>query len=252
MRFSVIIPNFNNAEWLEKCLRSVVDQTFQDFEVIFVDDMSTDNSVEIAEKILREQDTIIRLKTKRLNGGARNVGIHLAKGDYIICLDSDDWLKDNTVFEDINKGIHGEDIIFLDYETLWDVEVTSEAHFDYKDLRTALTDATCAIWAKVVKRDLLQSVSFPEGNLFEDRIHHYRLILKAKTFSCLKRITHVWSKINKNSTSQNKELYDPYRFHYSGELYILAKEVGECEFKHHLKGEINAYLEQINKMMEEL
>lgn len=253
MRFSVIIPNYNNEKWLEKCLSSVMSQTFQDFEVIFVDDMSTDGSLKLAKSLLRRHDDkVIENETRRLNGGSRNVGILKAKGDYIICLDSDDWLKDDHVFEDIDKGISGEDIIFLDYETLWDAGVTSEAHFDYKDLRTALTDATCAIWTKVVKAELMKQTLFPEGNLFEDRVHHYRLVRKAKTFSCLKRITHVWNKTNKNSTSQNKELYDPYKFHYSGELYKLAKEVGECEFKHHLKGEINAYIEQINKMMEEL
>ena len=253
MRFSIIIPNYNNEKWLPICLSSVRNQTFQDFEVLFIDDMSSDGSVELARGLLRRHDDkVIVNRTRRLNGGSRNRGIMRAKGDYIICLDSDDWLKDEHVLEDIDKALKGEDIMFLDYQVKWDEGVYNEAHFDYQNLRQALTDATCAIWTKVVKASLLKQTLFPEGNLFEDRIQHYRLILKAKSFSCLKRITHVWNKANSNSTSQDEKLYSPYKFHYMGELYKLAQEVGECEFKNHLKGELGAYKEQIEKMMEEL
>ena len=252
MRFSVIIPNYNNAPWLEKCLTSVVNQTFQDFEIIFVDDMSTDDSVKIAERILRKQDTVVKLHTKRLNGGARNVGIIKAKGDYIICVDSDDWLKNDHVFEDINEALHDQDVLFLDYEVYWSEGTVSKAEFDFKSLKQARTDDTCAIWTKVVKRDLLQNVPFPEGNLFEDRIHHYRLLTKAKTFSCLKKVTHVWNKTNSNSTSQDEKLYNPYKFHYMGELYKFAQEIDDNEFKEYLKNEIKAYFEQTKKLVEEL
>lgn len=254
MRFSVIIPNYNNEKWLEKCLKSVLDQTFQDFEIIFVDDMSTDGSLEVARSLLRRHDDkVIENESRRLNGGSRNVGILRAKGDYIICLDSDDWLKNDHVFEDIDKALKGEDIMFLDYEVLWDENVSNTASFNFQNLREALTNDTCAIWTKVVKSDLLKQTLFPEGNLFEDRVHHYRLVRKAKTFSCLKKVTHVWNKTNKNSTSQDTFLYDPYKAHYIGELLILARELEKGdEFRNHLKGEIKAYLEVLSKMTEEL
>ena len=254
MRFSIIIPNYNNEKWLPICLSSLRNQTFQDFEVIFVDDMSSDGSVELARGLLRRHDDkVIINKTRRLNGGSRNIGIMEAKGEYIICLDSDDWLKDEHVLEDIDKALKGEDIMFLDYQVKWDEGVYSEAHFDYQNLRQALTDATCAIWTKVVESSLLKSTLFPEGNLFEDRIQHYRLILKANRFSCLKRITHVWNKNNSNSTSQDKKLYNPYQGHYVGELLKLAGELEKGnEFRNHLKAEIKAYLEQLTKMTEEL
>ena len=92
VRFSVIIPCYNNEKWLRKCLTSVLTQSFQDFEIIFVDDMSTDSCGQIAREMLRPCDTIITNKTKRLNGGSRNEAIAIAKGEYTICLDSDDWL----------------------------------------------------------------------------------------------------------------------------------------------------------------
>lgn len=250
MRFSVIIPCYNNEKWLRQCLKSVLDQTFTDFEIIFIDDMSTDTCVQIAKEMLRPQDTILINTTKRLNGGSRNEGIVRAKGEYTICLDSDDWLLDNRVFEDIDKHIGGEDIVFLDYQLYGPNKI--EAHFDYKSLAEARTDATCAIWAKVVKTSLLKQVPFPEGNLFEDRIQHYRLCTKAQTFSCLKRMTHAWNRMNTNSTSKNSEIYNAYRFHYCGELYIFAKETKDEQIKQHMKNEIYCYLKEINKQMEEL
>lgn len=250
MRFSVIIPNRNNCKYVRKCLESVLNQTFKDFEIIFIDDMSDDGSEQIARELLRPQDTFLENTTRRMNGGSRNEGIVRATGEYTICIDSDDWLIDDHVFEDIDRHIKGEDIVFLDYQLYGPNKI--EARFDYQSLEQARTDATCAIWAKVVRTSLLKQVLFPEGNLFEDRIQHYRLCTKARTFSCLKRITHVWNRMNLNSTSKNDDVYNAYRFHYCGELYIFAKELKNDEFKQHLKKEIYSYLEVINKQMEEL
>ena len=86
MKFSVVIPNYNSEKWIEKCINSVLNQTFKDYEIIVVDDMSTDSSEAIAYDLLRDKGTVIFNKTKRLNGGTRNVGIAEAQGDYILCI----------------------------------------------------------------------------------------------------------------------------------------------------------------------
>ena len=77
MRFSIVIPNYNSEKWIEKLLKSIVEQTYTDYEVIVVDDMSTDKSVEIVENYVdkfKGEITLIQLDKKRWNGGARNVG----------------------------------------------------------------------------------------------------------------------------------------------------------------------------------
>lgn len=99
---SIIVPIYNSARYIERCLNSIISQTYLDWELILVNDGSTDNS---EEKILPYlNDGRIRLFSKE-NGGvsrARNYGIHKSKGEYVLFLDSDDWLADNTCERLIN------------------------------------------------------------------------------------------------------------------------------------------------------
>ncbi len=93
MRFSVIIPLYNKAPYVEKALRSVLEQTFSSFEVIVVDDGSRDGSAEIADRVLENAIVPSRV-IRQANAGvstARNNGASTAKGEYICFLDADDW-----------------------------------------------------------------------------------------------------------------------------------------------------------------
>ena len=185
-KFSIIIPNYNYSEWLEKCIGSVLNQTYKNYEIIFVDDMSTDNSVEIAKKLLRKEDKLIQLKTKRLNGGARNEGIIEAESDYTVFLDSDDWLIDNKVLEEYNNKLLGEDLMFVGVqrvkngrsEKAWGVE-------GFKDKYEAMASGCSGACFKVVRTDLLKRCLFNEGTLMEDRNHHSRVCYYMKSFTHL-------------------------------------------------------------------
>ena len=79
--FQIIIPNYNNADYIEKCLLSILEQTFQDYKVLIVDDMSTDNSMETISKFKEESNKIhsIQADKKLFNGGTRNKGIQIVK-----------------------------------------------------------------------------------------------------------------------------------------------------------------------------
>ena len=251
MRFSVIIPNYNNGEWIGKCLDSVVKQTFQDFEIIVIDDMSTDNSIDIIKSKLRPSvDVVLINQSKRLNGGSRNEGILRAKGEYLIFIDSDDWFIDNKVFEDIDRKLNGEDILFTGYMTH---SQTSDmlVNNTVSSLEEALKSPTCAIWTKVVKREVMEL--FPEGTLFEDRIQHYKLLLKAKTFTNLGRATIMWNRTNSNSVSISKEhVWWTYQFNYAGELYRLINSIPDGEFKNYIREELKGYMNQIKDMVDKI
>ena len=104
-RFSVIVPAYNVEEYLEKCIKSVLNQTYKDFELIVVDDGSPDSSGEIADKYGNEDNRVKIIHKK--NGGlvsARQAGANVAIGEYIICLDGDDWL-DEVCLERFNQII---------------------------------------------------------------------------------------------------------------------------------------------------
>ncbi|MDR1544420.1 MAG: glycosyltransferase [Prevotellaceae bacterium] len=114
-KFSIIIPVYNVEKYLRECLESVVNQTFTDFEVICVNDGSTDNSLQILQNFSNHQ--IIKSLNFQIinqaNGGlsdARNTGIKAAQGDYIFLLDSDDYIAENTL-EILVKNIDNQDFI---------------------------------------------------------------------------------------------------------------------------------------------
>lgn len=90
---SIIIPVYNVFDWLDECLESVVNQTFSDFEVLLINDGSTDGSDKKCEE-WEEKDSRIRYISKKNEGLSltRNLGLREATGEYIIFIDSDDWL----------------------------------------------------------------------------------------------------------------------------------------------------------------
>ena len=105
MLFSVVIPVFNSEKYLRQCLESVLNQTYQDFEVIIIDDGSTDASSTILDEFANNDS---RVKVHHLeNSGvtkARQIGVSLAKGDYILFVDSDDTINPNLLLE-VNGAI---------------------------------------------------------------------------------------------------------------------------------------------------
>lgn len=257
-RFSIIIPVYNNEEWLSKCFDSILEQTFTNYEVIVVDDMSTDHALGIAFQYVYKFRNkaipfkVIRNESKRYSGGSRNVGILASEGEYILCIDCDDWLYNNQVLEEIDKKLNGEDIMFLDY-------ITHQKTYDLvmnnrnKTIDDALKNLTCAIWSKVVKRDIMLKSLFPEGTLFEDRIQHFIVLLNAKTITNLEKPVVVWNRLNVNSTSaSNNEVWNTYRFNYIGELFRLYKTLNDGWFKEAIRKEIDTYMGYVVDMVNDL
>ena len=93
-KISIIVPVFNSADYLRRCLNSLINQSLKEIEILIVDDCSTDNSIEIIEEYLRKSNQIIFIKneTNVLPGVIRNNGVQMAKGKYIMFVDSDDWI----------------------------------------------------------------------------------------------------------------------------------------------------------------
>ena len=102
---TVIIPVFNTENYLERCLESVLNQSYKNIEIIAVDDASTDNSKYILEKYMKLNNNIkcIILQENHGAGNARNVGLSIANGEYIAFIDSDDWVDTNIYMSLINE-----------------------------------------------------------------------------------------------------------------------------------------------------
>lgn len=111
MRFSIIIPVYNVERYLRDCLDSVLRQSFADWEAVCVNDGSSDGSAIILEEYARKDDRIKVISQP--NGGlsaARNAGMKAAKGDYVLFLDSDDWLEPNAL-DVLSEQLDGEDML---------------------------------------------------------------------------------------------------------------------------------------------
>lgn len=113
IKVSVIIPVYNVEKYIEQCIESVVNQTLEDIEIIIVNDGTKDNSMKKIEKYLL--DSRIRVINKE-NGGlssARNVGLKIAKGEYVSFIDSDDFIE-LTMLEELYNNSEKADIVFSD------------------------------------------------------------------------------------------------------------------------------------------
>lgn len=195
--FKIIIPNYNNEEWLDKCLSSIFNQTFKDYEVIVVDDVSTDNSINIIKKYPVK---LIVMDHKVYNGGARNIGIRL-KSDkpYTMFLDSDDWLYSDDVLEKIAKHLKENpvDCLTLQYNCI--MEDNTELIFtsDRNNLHDLVWSENVACWTKVIKTELIQE--FPENTLMEDAVQHINQCNYIKTMDTTDFTSIAYNRMNKKA-----------------------------------------------------
>ena len=199
MKVSVVIPVYNVERYLERCVQSVQRQTYQDVEIILVDDGSPDNSGLLCDQ-LAEKDPRIRVIHQENQGlsGARNTGIHNATGEYIIFMDSDDeWLLDDGLDVLMRSG-NGNDLIVFKNADIWkDGRTTQSRDYDIENI-VNLPDARAVFYHLVItgqfrmsacflliRRDLLVSneIYFPVGYISEDVFWSLHLWQHAETVS---------------------------------------------------------------------
>ena len=229
-KFSIIIPNYNNGKFLEKCLNSVLNQTYKNYEIIFVDDMSEDNSLEIAERMLKGHK-VLRVPYKKYNGGTRNIGIMEATGDYIMCIDSDDWLINDKVLEDLNNFIEDEDIIRTGY-SLYNGEIIFTDIPKHETMMDLFVEPTCAVWTKVIKSEILKNTLFSEGTLMEDKVHHYRIVDHSNSFADLPQVTHIWNRTNTHSVSTKRNYkWDNSIYRHIADMLDFTEETKNKQYK---------------------
>lgn len=185
--FSIIIPAYNSQQFIETTLSSVFNQTYKKYEVIVVDDCSTDNTY----NILKKYDNIRLFKTPQNSrqGGARNLGLDNCRGKYVVFLDSDDTLYENTSLENLYKCIERNnfpDIIYTGMKFSGKRDMILLPNVD--NSQKAYRLAECK-WANVVSicwsRNLLQknNIRFPENIRYEDVYFYFLGIEKSRSYS---------------------------------------------------------------------
>lgn len=200
IKFTIIIPVFNTEKYLGKCIDSVIQQSFNNYEIIIVNDKSTDNSKIICEKYKSMYDSIIFIDKDENEGlsEARNSALRVAAGEYIVFLDSDDWLIEGALLDVNNiiidndgpdivinriRSYHEKENVYIDCNYKFDLDVLSKAiPIDVFDYCFNNSNILYAPWVFVVKRTFLeeQNLFFKKGLLHEDEEWSPKVILNSK------------------------------------------------------------------------
>lgn len=222
IKLSIIVPVYNVAEYLERCLNSLINQTLNEIEIICVNDGSTDNSLCILEKFagLDKRIKIINQKNKGLSG-ARNTGIKLVQGEYFGFLDSDDWV-DLDYFEKLYKRAKNcdADISLGDFirkgkfKHKIRLKLNKEEEFvgdNEKFYGSQFYHFPC-VWNKIYKTSKFNDLRFIEGIFFEDGPYTIQALHRAnKVVTCCN--TYLYYFVNPNSivkTLNKKKEQDMY------------------------------------------
>lgn len=194
---SVIVPVYNVQEYLDVCLKSIVEQTYENLEIIIINDGSTDTSKEICYKYQRIDPRIVIINQKNSGlSAARNVGFKAAKGEYISFIDSDDFIYPD-MYEIMMKYMEDlqADIVECQYETVHkDKELpiqNGKISYNIMDGKEALScqimhtkkeRITYAVWSRLYRREMIEGIFFPEGMIHEDYFYNAQSFLRAKKF----------------------------------------------------------------------
>lgn len=198
--FSLIVPVYNVESYLGECLDSIVAQTNRDFELILVDDGSTDSSGKLADAFQKKNADAFPIQvvhqTNQGLSAARNCGISHASGEYILCIDSDDYIIPETLQalqEKLQEASY--DMVFFRFQ-----------EFDengQRDIRPVLFPSAMSMrnaetlealftkhlenfaWSFLAKRELYSDIHFPIGRNYEDKATTYRLIAASRQVGLL-------------------------------------------------------------------
>lgn len=211
-KVSVIVPVYNVERYLKECITSIVNQTYNNLEIILVDDGAKDRSGDICDQFAA-MDSRVKV-IHQINGGvstARNTGIENATGNFISFIDSDDFLE-VSLYDDVMNIFFNNtdvDIIAFSAQRVKGGKIISHkcsGEITFETGRSALmknlsADGAC-VWNKVYRRKVVEKIRFPEGRVFEDSAVEYRLYINANKVARLDKILYNY-RYNDNSITQS-------------------------------------------------
>lgn len=218
---SIVIPVYNVEKYIEECLDSIINQTYDNIEIILIDDGSTDNSGNLCDEYARK-DKRIKVVHKKNAGAsdARNKGIALSTGKYIAFVDADDLIHKNYIrilleiirekLADIAVGGYSlfqdkkecQDKLF-DKNYLSETEILSDKHLYDDSFIKNETMILTVPWGKLFKKELWEGIEYPVGKINEDTFTSYKVMENAKRVAFLKEPIYYWRN-NPDSVTRSK------------------------------------------------
>lgn len=249
-KVSVIVPVYNTAKYLRRCLDSLVMQTLKDIEIIVIEDKSKDNANEILKEYEEKYEDKIKVfhnKTNKGIGYNRNFGIKKATGKYISFIDSDDWTNETMYEKMYEKAIKDDlDLVVCKFHKMLEkdddlIEIEPDFKVPYfkntslKDNPNLLLDINLAPWNKIYKKELLENVMFPEDLKYEDAIVVVKALARAKKIGMVdERLDYYLVRSKSETTIMDKRVFD---------ILTVTKQMIEELKSHDYYNDIKEYVE---------
>ena len=218
-KVSIIVPVYNAEKYLDKCLDSLVNQTYKNIEIIVIDDKSTDNSLKVLEEYNKKNSNVVLIKNKKNMGigYTRNVGIKKSNGDYLYFVDSDDYLD----LDNIEKMMHeaqekNSDFVICDLKRIneqnefLEYERIKLSGSNLKKSPYLLLDINLGPCNKLIDKKL-----FDNTDLFSETLKYEDLYLMPKVIDNAKKITHIENTYynyvihnNSQTTTMDERVFD--------------------------------------------
>ena len=194
-KITVVVPVYNVSDYLERCVASLLNQTYNNIEILLIDDGSTDDSGRLCDKYAKSDPRIRVIHQKNMGlSGARNTGIDESSGEYLFFCDSDDYIQSDTLEYMHDKLCRDNaDIVACGFSHIWeDYEETGREFIFTSDnpgaysgrsavIEMIINNSICTVaWNKLYRKDLFEDIRFPVGFLHEDEATVYKLLYKAR------------------------------------------------------------------------
>lgn len=227
MKISIIIPCYNVQDYIEQCLGSIISQTYINLEIICINDGSTDKTVEILQQF-ETKDSRIKLYNQSNKGlsKTRSLGIEYATGDYILFVDSDDWLEKDALEIILREASNYDIILFSYFRDFKNVTLAKRLNLDGEFLASELQrkivgpvgeeiklienlDSLVTVWAKLYKSEKIKNITFPEVSeigTWEDGLFNLQVLENCNKVLIIDQPFYHYRKDNLQSfTSKSKE-----------------------------------------------
>lgn len=213
---SVIIPVYNSAKYLKRCIDSIINQTFQNIEIILIDDGSTDGSAEICDSYVSDRRFKILHKANEGQAKARNIGLDVASGDFISFVDSDDRIEVDT-FEYCLGHLQSSDVDAVIFDCLMSEEIEKPVQSRTEDLKYLHGDDIIRFFMIestrnsklfspclcLYRRKVIGSLRFREGKIYEDMDFKYKAMRNCSSIVVSNQIKYFYF-VSGNSTTSGQ------------------------------------------------
>lgn len=245
-KVSVIVPVYNVEKYLEKCLKSVVNQTLEDIEIILVNDGSTDGSMKIVNKYVKKYPKKIKLLEQENQGvsDARNNGVKLATSKYIMFVDNDDFINKDMVEKMYNKiSAEQADIVICGNNVVDEkgnlVDKTYPWKYQNSKFNEQFVFSNMCVWNKIYTKDLIikNNLKFRSRVWYEDLDYSFKAVAVAKKVCFLEENLYNYllrntSIMHNNNIKKNSDLFLTFDeiIDYTKKKKIFEKYKDEIEF----------------------